>query len=179
MSPPARTRSPQRVTRGSFVVTVIGLYFLSFASQVLLTPAFTRHVSVLAFVAAQAVLIAVWVALHRRRLRDASHPIGIVTGIAIVYVLEVVFLSIVVGLMLSSSAADAGGAGPNAGILQLFVILYLLTLLTGDPSLGALQLWVAGFVVLMALPVLIGFGFSIWAAMLPSAAEGAAQPASP
>jgi hypothetical protein len=42
-----------------------------------------------------------------------------------------------------------------------------------------LQLWVAGFVVLMALPVLIGFGFSIWAAMLPSAAEDAAQPASP
>jgi uncharacterized membrane protein YhaH (DUF805 family) len=182
-SPSPRSRSPQRITRGSFVVTAIGLYFLSFASQILLAAPVTRHASVFAFAAAQIVLIAVWLALHRRRLRDAGRPLGIATGVAIVYALEVLFLIIVVGLMLSSSATD--GAGPNASILQLFVIIYLLTMLTGDPSLGPLQLWIFGFVVLMALPIVIALGFSIWTAILPSAAGesdasggGAATPVS-
>lgn len=168
MSPSSspRLRSPPRITRGSFVVTAIGLYFLSFASQILLASPVTRHASVFAFAAAQIVLIAVWLALHRRRLRDAGRPLGIATGVAIVYALEVLFLVIVVGLMLSSSATD--GAGPNATILQLFVIVYLLTMLTGDT--GPLQLWIFGFVVLMALPIVIALGFSIWAAILPSAA---------
>src|SRR4029079_14822462 len=109
----------------------------------------------------QAMLIAGWITLHRRRLVDAGRPTAIVMAIALIYVLEVVLLVILVAWMLSASAGESGGAGPHAGILQLFVILYFLTLLGGDPSLGALQLWRLGFVVLLLLPVAIAIGFSI------------------
>ena len=159
------------------MLAAIAVYGISFLSQGLLTAPVTKLFNVVPFLVVQVALIWLWIVLHRRRLRDAGRPLGIATGVAIVYALEVLFLVIVVGLMLSSSATD--GAGPNATILQLFVIVYLLTMLTGDPSLGPLQLWIFGFVALMALPILIALGFSIWAALLPSAPHADAAPPAP
>jgi uncharacterized membrane protein YhaH (DUF805 family) len=172
----APSRPAQRITRGPFVLTAIGIYFMSFASQVLLTEPVTLRLSVVPFALFQAILIGVWIALHRRRLRDAGRPTGIVIGVATIYALEIVLLSIVVGLMVSSTGGDGGGAGPHAGILQLFVILYLLTLLAGDPHLGPLQLWIMGFVVVMLVPVAIAVGFSIWAATRPSVQASGTAP---
>jgi hypothetical protein len=114
----------------------------------------------------QAVLIAVWIVLHQRRLHDAGRPAGIVLGVAAVYALEVILLAILVGLML---AGTSDGVGPQSSLLNIFVVLYFLTLLTGDPTLGALQIWILGFVVVMLLPVAIALGFSFWAATRPSA----------
>ena len=45
--------------------------------------------------------------------------------------------------------------------------------MTGDPNLGALQIWLMGFAVVMFLPVLIAIGFSLWAATRPSHAVAA------
>jgi hypothetical protein len=163
---PSSPRSPQRVGRSAFVVTALGVYFLSFASQVLLTAPVTRHLSVVPFALAQAVLIAVWIVLHRRRLCDAGRPIGIVSVVALIYASEMALLTIAIAVMTWSSGSTAGGVGPDADILQLFVILYLMTLLAGDPSLGALQIWIIGFVVIMLIPIAIALGFSIWAATL-------------
>lgn len=159
--------SAQRIAPGPFVSAALGIYVLSFASQVLLSAPVTAHLSVAPFALAQALLIACWIVLHRRRLHDAGRPAGIVMGIALIYALAVVLLIVIVAWMLSATATS-GGVGPNAGILQLFVILYLLTLLGGDPSLGALQVWIIGFVAVMALPVVIALGFSVWAATRPS-----------
>ena len=151
-----------------FVVAAIVLYVVSFGSQVLLSPPVTARMNVVPFALAQAVLIWLWLVLHARRLHDAARPAGLAVGIAIVYALEVVLLVIVVWLMLESGA-PAGGAGREAGILQLFVILYLMTMLSGDPGLGALQIWIYGFIALMLLPVVIALGFSLWAATQKSA----------
>jgi uncharacterized membrane protein YhaH (DUF805 family) len=163
-SPP----SVQRIAPGPFVSAAIGIYVLSFASQVLLAAPVASRLSVAPFALAQALLIASWIVLHRRRLHDAGRPTGIVSAIAILYALEVMLLIAVVTWMLSATAGASGGVGPGADILQLFVILYLLTLLSGDPSLGALQLWIFGFVAVMALPVVIALSFSVWAALRPS-----------
>lgn len=162
---PPSGSAPQRLAPGPFVSAVLGIYALSFASQVLLSSPVTSRLSVIPFALVQAMLIAGWIVLHRRRLVDAGRPTAIVLGVALIYVLEIVLLVIVVAWMLS---AKAGGVGPHAGILQLFVILYFLTLLGGDPSLGALQLWLIGFVALMLLPVVVALGFSLWAARQPS-----------
>src|SRR5262249_16915648 len=102
---------------------------------------------------------------------------GLAIGIAIVYALEIVLLVLLVWLMLEASSPQAGGASAEAGILQFFIILYLLALLTGDPSLGALWIWIAGFVMLMLLPVAIAVMFSLWAATRPR--EPVAPPGSP
>jgi len=163
-SPP----SAPRIAPGPFVSAALGIYVLSFASQVLLAAPVTSRLSVAPFALAQALLIASWIVLHRRRLHDAGRPAGIVTGIAIIYALEVVLLIVLVAWILSATAGSSDGVGPNAGILQLFVILYLLTLLSGDPSLGALQVWIFGFVAVLAVPVVIALSFSVWAALRPS-----------
>ena len=158
----------ERIAPGPFVSAALGIYMLSFASQVLLSAPVTARMSVAPFALAQALLIACWIVLHRRRLLDAGRPTGIVIGIALVYALEVMLLIVLVAWMLSASTGSAGGVGPNAGILQLFVILYLLTLLSGDPSLGVLQFWIMGLIALLLIPVIIAVGFSIWAARQPS-----------
>ncbi len=158
----------QRIAPGPFVSAVLGLYTLGFVSQLLLAGAVTERLTVAPFVLVQAVLIAFWIVLHRRRLHDAGRPAGIVTGIALIYALEVVLLTVLVALLLSATAGSGEGAGPHAGILQLFVILYFLTMLGGDPALGAMKIWIFGFVALMLLPVVIALGFSVWAATRPS-----------
>ena len=169
MSPSSPPSSAPRMARGPFAVTVIAVYLLSFASQMLLSPPVTARMNVAPFVLVQIVLIGAWIVLHQRRLRDAGRPTGITIGIAMVYAIEVVLLTILVWLILSGVPGDSGGEG-EATILHLFIILYFLALLTGDPNLGALQIWVMGFVVLMVLPVVIAVIFSLWAGTRPSIA---------
>jgi hypothetical protein len=170
-SPPSRPvpEAASRLAPRPFAAGIVAVYVLSFLSQVLLSAPVTERVNVGAFAVAQLVLIVMWVKLHRWRLRDAGRPSGIAIGIAIIYVLEIVLLVLAVWLLLSSAGSSSGGVGPDAPILQFFVILYLLALMSGDPSLGALQVWMIGFAVVMLLPVAIAVGFSLWAATRPRA----------
>lgn len=147
-----------------FAIAIIAVYALSFLSQTLLSAPVTDRVNVWPFVLVQAVLIAAWIVLHRRRLHDAGRPTGLVIGVAAIYVIEVVLLVLIIYLMLESASARSGGASTDATIFQLFVFLYLLALMTGDPTLGALQMWMIGFSVILLLPVGIAIFFSIWAA---------------
>jgi uncharacterized membrane protein YhaH (DUF805 family) len=152
-----------------FVLAAVAVYALSFGSQVLLSPPVTSRLNIVPFALTQAVLIWLWTVLHAQRLHHAGRPAGLAVGIAAVYALEVVLLAILIWLMLDAGVTSGGGAGREAGILQLFVILYLLALLSGDPTLGALQMWIMGFVALMLLPVVIALGFSLWTATRPGA----------
>jgi uncharacterized membrane protein YhaH (DUF805 family) len=159
-------RSPP-LSRGPFVLAVTAVYVVSFASQVLLAAPVTVRVSVVPFVLVQVALIWLWIVLHQRRLRDAGRPVGTVIGVALVYVLEIVLLVLLVWLMLAS-AGPTGGASTDASIFHLFIILYLLGMMTGDPNLGGLQIWLMGFAAVMLLPVVIAVGFSVWTATRPS-----------
>jgi hypothetical protein len=160
-----------------FVIAAVAVYALSFFSQLLLSPPVTRWAGVWAFALVQAALIWVWIAVHARRLRDAGRPTGIAFGVACVYALEIVLLVLMVWLILSAGFNRPEEGASDASILQLFVILYLLALITGDPNLGALYFWVMGLVVLMVLPVAIALVFSVWAGLRPSAPpEAAASP---
>jgi|ERR1043165_6406820 uncharacterized membrane protein YhaH (DUF805 family) len=156
-----------RLARGPFVLAVIAVYVASFVSQILLSPPVTARAGVALFVLAQVVLIWVWIVLHTRRLRDAGRPTGIAIGIAMIYALEVVLLVLLIWLMLGT-AGPTGGAGSEASIFHLFVFLYFLGLLTGDPTLGVLQIWMMGFAALLLLPVVIAVIFSLWTATRPS-----------
>jgi len=157
-----------RLPRGPFVLAVMAVYLASFVSQMLLSAPVTAQVSVVPFVLVQVALIWLWIVLHTRRLRDAGRPTGIVIGIAMIYVLEVVLLVLLIWLILSS-ACPTGLASSDASIFQLFVILYLLGMMTGDPTLGALQIWMMGFAAAMLLQVVIAVIFSLWAATRTSA----------
>jgi uncharacterized membrane protein YhaH (DUF805 family) len=158
-----------RLARGPFALAVIAVYLASFVSQVLLSPPVTARAGVALFVMAQIALIWFWIVLHTRRLRDAGRPTGIVIGIAMIYVLEVVLLVLLIWLMLGA-VGPTGGASSEASIFHLFVFLYFLGLLTGDPTLGVLQIWVMGFAALLLLPIVIALIFSLWTATRTSLA---------
>jgi uncharacterized membrane protein YhaH (DUF805 family) len=157
-----------RLARGPFVLAAIAVYVVGFVSQMLLSAPVIARLSVVPFVLVQIVLIWLWIVLHMRRLRDAGRPTGIVIGVAVVYALEVVLLTLLVWI-LNPTSGSGDFAGDTAGIFHLFAILYLLGMLTGDPHLGVLQIWLMGFAVLMFLPVLVAILFSLWTATRPSA----------
>jgi hypothetical protein len=153
-----------------FALAVLVVYLVSFGSQVLLSPPVTRSTGVWAFALVQAVLIWIWFVLHRNRLRDAGSPPGLAFGIACVYALEVALLVLLVWLILSAGFNRPDESARDASILQLFVIVALFAMFTGDPNFGGeAQLWMIGFVVVMLLPIVIALGFSIWAGTRPSA----------
>jgi hypothetical protein len=165
MSPSPAHSQTNRLARGPFIVAVIVVYLLSFVSQMLLSAPVTARMSVLPFVLVQIVLISAWIVVHQRRLRDAGRPTGIVIGIAMIYVLEVVLLTLLIWVLV---AGPDRGASTDAGVFHLFAILYLLAMLTGDPHLGVLQLWLMGFAAVMFLPSVIAIVFSIWTATRPA-----------
>jgi hypothetical protein len=150
-----------------FGVAVVAIYLMSFGSQVLLSPPVTGRLGVWAFTLVQAGLIWVWVVLHSRRLHDCGRPTGLATGIALIYALEVVLLVILVWLILTAGFARPEDADQEVSIMKLFVFVYLLALLTGDPTLGGLSYWIAGIVALLFVPVVIALWFSLWAATRP------------
>jgi uncharacterized membrane protein YhaH (DUF805 family) len=167
MSPLPLLAQQSRLARGSFVLAAITVYVLSLASQTLLSAPVVAQVGVAPFVLVQIALIWVWIVLHMRRLRDAGRPNGLVIGVALIYALEVVLLTLLVWI-LNPNTGISDFAGSTAGVFHLFVILYLFGAITGDPNLGALQLWLMGFAVLMFLPVVIAILFSLWVATRPS-----------
>lgn len=155
-----------RIARGPFVLAVGLVYLASCLSQMLLSSPVTARASVLPFIVVQAVLIWVWVVLHRRRLRDAGRPPGIVIGIAMIYVIEVVLLALIIWA-LTSTTGQSGDPG-NASIFHVYAFVYLLGMLMGESNLAGVQTWLIGFAVVMALPVVIAMIFSLWAATRPS-----------
>ncbi|MBM3530802.1 MAG: hypothetical protein FJX62_22215 [Alphaproteobacteria bacterium] len=167
MSPLSQVSPSGRIGRGPFAISIALVYLLGFGSQALLSPPVTSRAGVWAFVAAQAALTWLWYTLHVRRLHDAGRPAGTAAGVALVYALEIALLVIVVWLIITSGF-EQGSAREDAGILKLFVFLYLIALLTGDPSLGGLGYWLLGFVALLLLPVVIAVCFTLWTATRPS-----------
>jgi hypothetical protein len=156
-----------RLAPRPFAIAVLVLYLVSFGSQILLSPPVTRWAGVWAFAVIQAVLIWTWIVLHANRLRDAGRPTGLAIGIACVYALEVLLLLLLVWTILSAGFNRPDEPATQASILHLFVILYLLAMLTGDPHLGELQVWMVGLAALMVLPVLVAICFSFWTGTRP------------
>jgi hypothetical protein len=60
----------------------------------------------------------------------------------------------------------------------LFMLVFLLTFFSGN-SMAAVQLWLAGLLVLLLLPAVVAVIFSIWAATRPSQTRPSQVPAAP
>ena len=73
-------------------------------------------------------------------------------------------------------AIDAPGqpTGPNetpfAGVFQIFLVVFLIGMILGDPNLGMFGYVVLGVIALVMLPILIAIAFTVWAGTRPSAA---------
>jgi hypothetical protein len=148
-----------------FAIAVIVLYAAIFASQMLLSSPVTARGGVWPFAVAQALLIWLWIVLHRRRMRDAGRPTGLVIGVALAYAIEIILIVTMAWLILASAT---NSSGEKVTVLHVFLFFYLLGLMSGDPQFGALTVWLYGFVVLLLVPIVAAFGLSLWAATRPS-----------
>ncbi len=162
-SPSGRLR-PQ-----GFILAVIAVYGAGATSHWLTTPDVIARAGLWPFVAAQALLIWIWYALHARRLHDAGRGAGLAAGIGLLYVLSLVLLIIV-----AASFFNSAGAVPDANAtsaLGLLLLASIIASLLGSPHYDVSWLIVAVLVAMAVVPLVVAILFSLWAAMQPSARE--------
>lgn len=169
MNPVAIAFSPSgRLTRQPFAIAVIAVYFLGLASQGLLTGPVLYRAGLFPFILLHAALLWVWYAIHVKRLRDAGRGIGSAAGIAIVNVLAIILLLLVISFLISPVE---GQPGETAGsVLGTWIVLiFLIKILSGATSLGWLGTLLLTLFAIAMFPVLLAFGFSIYAGTRRSA----------
>jgi uncharacterized membrane protein YhaH (DUF805 family) len=156
-----------RLARRPFAIAAICVYLAGFLSQVLLSGSVTWQAGPWPFAAVQAVLVWIWFVLHGKRLRDAGRPAGMAAGIACLYALAVLLFLLVIA-MITAGETSSEAARTGQGLLRLVAVIWVIGLLLGHGDLGMFGYWLAGFVVLLILPALIAFVFSIRTALRPS-----------
>jgi uncharacterized membrane protein YhaH (DUF805 family) len=162
-----------RIARKPFWIGVIAVYAASFLTQFLLAAPVTARAGVVPFVLVQAAIAWAWFVLHARRLRDAGRPVGLAVALSVLYVLAIVLLLLVMVAATapgsSTTVAPAVDQPPSPSIFDLFLVLFLLGLAFGDPSLGMFGYILLGVIALILLPILIAVAFTIWVGTRPGA----------
>lgn len=158
-----------RLTPKPFALGAVAVYLASFLSQFLLASPITARASVVPFLVVQVAIAGFWYSLHVRRLRDAGRPTNSVVGLTILYALAIVLLLLVMLALDAPLQSSGAEATPYASVLQIFLVLFLIGMILGDPTLGMFGYVLLGVIVLMMLPILIAIAFTVWAGTRPSA----------
>jgi hypothetical protein len=149
-----------------FALGVLGVWIAGLASQLLLTADVIARDGLWPFIIVQALLIAVWLVLHVRRLRDAGQgPAGAI-GIALIYVLAIGLLLMLVAFFTHpDSVAPRGGESPagNAVIGTLLVVFLFNIMFT--PDFGVFSTILKGLILIAFMPVAISLVFSVRTAL--------------
>lgn len=153
-----------------FAIAVVSIYLASFLSQMLLSVPVTVRAGLWPFALVQVVLVWAWLAVHIKRLRDAGKSPGLAVGIACLYVLAVVLLLLVMAMITASDSGSSDFLMTGQGLIQLFIVLYIIGGALGSSEFGILAYWLMGFIALLLMPVAVAVGFSIWTGTRPSAA---------
>ena len=158
-----------RIAPKPFALGTIAVYAASFLSQFLLAAPVTARASVVPFVLAQVVIGWSWYVLHAKRLRDAGRPTGAAVALTVLYALAIVLLLLVMVAANAPGQGNGPGDTPFAGIFQIFLLLFLVGMVLGDPNLGMFGYIILGVLALVMLPMVIAIVFTIWAGTRPSA----------
>jgi uncharacterized membrane protein YhaH (DUF805 family) len=155
-----------------FVLLVVVVYLAGIASHALTLPEAIVHTGLWPFVAAQALLIWIWYALHARRLRDAGRASGLAAGAAILYALSIALLIIVAVSFYTPLAGQAPDAN-TASALGLILFVSVIAILLGAPHYDLAWLMVTALLLIAILPVVLAFAVTLWAATRPAGEERA------
>jgi len=162
-----------RLPPRDFVVPAIAVYLAGAASLLLTVPNVSTHGGLWLFAAAQALLTWVWFALHAKRLRDANRPIGIATGVSLLYALSIVVLLIVAVAFFAASEGSTTDAS-TANALGLVLLVWIIATLSGSNNYDLAWLMVMIFTALAFLPIVLALAVTVFAATWPSAEKKAA-----
>jgi serine/threonine protein kinase len=149
-----------------FALGVFGIWIAGLASQLLLTGHVIARAGLWPFIIAQALLIAIWLVLHIRRLRDAGQGPTAAIGIALISVLSIGLLLMLVAFFTHPGAvAPRGGESPasNAVIGTLLVVFLFNIVFT--PDFGVFSTILKGLILIAFMPVAISLLFSVRTAL--------------
>ena len=157
-----------RLAAKPFALGVTAVYVAGVATQGLLADEVTARAGLWPFIGAQAVLIAVWLVLHIRRLRDAGQGPAAAIGIAIVYALSVGLLLMLVVFFTNPDALPPGESPTNDATAGTVLVLLLFDILF-TPDFGLFMSILKALIVIAFLPPVICVVFSVQTAMRPGA----------
>ena len=156
-----------RLAPRAFAASAAVVYGTAFLSLLLISPPVMLRAGLAPFALVQAIAIWCWFCLHAKRLRDADRRIGVAVVIAVLYALAVIlFLLLLVALIMPFG--DAAQRARADDVLALPLLIATLTAETGIFAYVA-----AAILALVAAPVPMAIGFSIWAATRPAATSAA------
>jgi uncharacterized membrane protein YhaH (DUF805 family) len=176
MQSPAFFSMRGRLGPRAFGYRVLGVYVLTFLSQILISPPFILRLGMLPFLGLQALLVWTWLVLHIKRLRDGGCPRGPAFGIAILYVLAIVQLVMLVEPMIGHEAGAIGADPPRSGFWDLWTFLVLISAAIAQTDFGFFDLFAMIVLALILTPMLIAVAFSIWTGTRPPARSPEATP---
>jgi uncharacterized membrane protein YhaH (DUF805 family) len=162
-----------RIAPKPFALGAAAVYVASFLSQFLLAAPIMARASVVPFLVVQVVIAWVWYMLHVRRLRDAGRPAGSAIALTILYALAIVLLLLVMLAIDAPGEPTGPDVTPYTRVLQIFLVLYLIGMILGDPSLGMFGYVMLGVIALVLLPIVIAIIYTVWAATRPRVAAPA------
>jgi len=155
-----------RLPPQAFALAVVVVYLAGAASHLLTAPEVIARGGLWPFVAAQALLVWIWFALHAKRLRDAGRAAGLAAGVSLLYALSVVLLIIITASFYNALAGEAPDAN-TASALGLILLVSIVAILLGSPHYDLAWLMVAILLLIAFVPVIVAIVVSLWAATRP------------
>src|SRR3954463_16614876 len=143
-----------------FALGVAAVYIAGIAAQALLVGEVTARAGLWPFIVAQLALIAVWLVLHIRRLRDAGQGPAAAIGVALIYALSIgLLLLLVVFFTHPAAVAPRGGESPasDAALGTLLVVFLFNILFT--PDFGVFSTILKILILIAFMPVAISLHF--------------------
>ena len=158
------------------MLAIILVYLLVLASHALTAPHWLDRGGLIAFTLAQILLLWSWYVLHVKRLRDAGHAPAPAIGVALIYLLALILLLMILAFFMQAAGQSiaSGDRLPSSSVLALYLLLFVFGVLGSPGDFDMLDLYAALLALILASPLLIVTGFTIWAATRPSASSHSA-----
>ena len=156
------TTTEGRLARKPFWLSLIAIYVAGFCAQMLLDGQVRARAGLTPFMAAQAMLLWAWLAIHIKRLRDAGQgPAGAI-GVAVIYALALCLLLLLIAFLTNPNASpdvEAGRSGDDFafGLMLVLIIFGLLF----SPDFGTFMTILKMLIFIACLPALVSFVFSL------------------
>ena len=165
--------SPSGRLSPQIFIVLIGLVYVAGAvSHALTVPDVIMRAGLWPFIAAQALLIWIWYALHAKRLRDGGRAAGLAVAAAVLYTLAVALMIIVAASFYGALSAQVPAANP-ASAFGLLLLVSIIAILLGAPHYDAAWLMVVVLLLLAFVPIIVAVAVTLWAATRPSVRQPA------
>lgn len=161
-----------RLSPQTFIVLIGLVYVAGAVSHALTVPDVIMRAGLWPFIAAQALLIWIWYALHAKRLRDGGRAAGLAVAAAVLYTLAVALMIIVAVSFYGALSAQVPDAN-TASAFGLLLLVSIIAILLGAPHYDAAWLMVVVLLLLAFVPIIVAVAVTLWAATRPSVRQPA------